>query len=236
MSRIVARPADSALPDTSIDIEAIVRRVLMQLRPETASGDASAQSEPAVPTSLSFDAGVCSLEDINTIDASIKHLQLSSRTVVTPAARDELRRRGIVTEKSAATSHSGRHRSKPQPGTRAINLQCDGEVAEHLFAAVKKQVRTRGVRLCDRASVEVILSSRPATTAHQRTGPDRCVVAINRVDDVSRFIAELSPNTFVLDIAHLHLVAIATTIASIAKPTSQAFTSIPRITVAGGLS
>lgn len=207
----------------------------MQLRQEPASRDAKSVSNPAVETSLSFDGGVCSLNDVKAIGGSIKILQLSSRTVITPAARDELRQRGVVVTKSAVKAKSGSKNAKPQAGTRAIKLQRDGNVADHLFEALQKQLRSRGIRLCSEASVEVILSSRPATTAHQRTGKDRCVVAINRIDDVRRFMVELSPNTFVLDVAYMHLIALANAIAIISKPTSSSI-SAPTVTVAGALS
>ncbi len=238
MSRIVPRPTESAFTDASIDLEAIVRRVLLQLRRESAIGDTESREQTSAATSFLFEAGVCSLDDVQALSASIKHLQLSARTVITPAARDELRYRGITVTKADATGDANSkqvnsEKIKVQSGSRAINLQCDGVVADHLLAAVKKQVLNRGVRLCNQSSLEVVLSSRPATTAHQRTGPDRCVVAINRVDDVQRFMAELSPNTFVLDVAHLHLVALANAIAAIAKPTSR---TIPKVTMAGGLS
>lgn len=198
--------------------------------------DAKSHSEPAATTSLNFDRGVCSLDDVKAIGGSVKQLQLSSRTVITPAARDELRHRGIVVVKSVSAAAMASKSAKPQAGTRAIKLQRDGNVADHLFEALQKQLRVRGIRLCSESSVEVILSSRPATTAHQRTGKDRCVVAINRIDDVRRFMAELSPNTFVLDIAHMHLVALANAIAVIAKPASSSISATPNVTGAGAMS
>lgn len=236
MSPTVSHCTESALTDVSIDIEAIVRRVLMQLRQESLSGERKPEYEPPAITPLRFDGGVCSLDDVKAIDASVKHLQLSRRTVITPAARDELRHRGVMVTQSATTTADVSKVAELQAGTRAIKLLRDGNVADHLFEALQKQLRGRGVRLCRESSVEVILSSRPATTAHQRTGKDRCVVAINRIDDVQRFMAELSPNTFVLDVAHLHLVALARAIAVISKPTSPSISTTPIVTVAGALS
>lgn len=233
MSQIASRPTESTSTDASIDLEAIVRRVLVQLRQEPVTGDAEPREQTSAATSLTFQAGVCSLDDVTAIGASIKHLQLSGRTVITPAARDELRRRRVTVTKSDEVPDATAKPNSTQPGSRAIHLRCDGVVPEHLLKAVRKQVLHRGVRLCNQSSLEVILSNRPATTAHQQTGPGRCVAAINRVDDVQRFMAEISPNTFVLDIAHLHLVALANAIALIAKPASQ---TTPKITMAGGLS
>ncbi len=237
MSRLVSRPADSALSETSIDIEAIVRRVLMQLQQSKDNAMLSSDAESSNQTeSISFDAGVCSLDDVRLMTVSTKQLHLSPRTVITPAARDELRHRGITVVKLAAMPDAEINQAPRQPGTRSIHLQRDGIVADHLFAAVKRQILSRGVRLCNQSDVEVILSSRPATTAHHWSGTNRCVVAINRIDDVPRFMIELSPNVFVLDIAHLHLVALASCITAIAKPTSRSLSKAPTITVAGGLS
>jgi len=233
VSRIVSTPTAAPNSAASIDIESIVRRVLMQLR-ETNRVEVATQVT-ASETPL-FDQRVFSLEDVRGIDAGTQAITLASRTVITPAARDELRQRGIAFEKVSSGPASTHVRKTPAPGTRAIDLQRDGDVSDSLFAAVKNQVITRGVRLCNQASTVVVLSDRPATTAHLRTRPDACVVSINRVDDVPRFLVELSPNVFVLDVLHLHVVSLTNAIASIAKPTSSPFGTRPKITGAGGLS
>ncbi len=179
---------------------------------------------------------VIALEDLKSVPSTVNTLQVGVHAVVTPAARDELRQRGIKLSRSETASTGNAAKQNVQAGSRAIHLQRDGDVSDAFYAAVKKQVTSRGVRLCSKASLSVILSSRPATTAHHESGPGRCVVSINRVDDVSRFMAELSPNVFVLDVKHLHLVAISGAITTIAKPGAAASPVRLRITVAGGLS
>ncbi|MCM2369536.1 hypothetical protein [Aporhodopirellula aestuarii] len=233
MSRIVSPTSDAPIAVADIDLESIVRRVLREL----GAMENKPAPAPAVG-SVVIDQSVVAVADVEAIPAAVKHVELRPRAVVTPAARDELRHRGIsITTQHSERSAAAGSESKPpvQPGTRAIDLQADGDVSESLLASVKKQITLRGVRLCNRASVSVILSSRPATTAHHACGTDRCVVSINRVDDVRRFLAELSPNVFVLDVKHLHVVAITGAISAIAKPSIQTKAG-PKVTVAGGLS
>ncbi|TWT73062.1 hypothetical protein [Allorhodopirellula solitaria] len=228
----------NASTNASIDIEGVVGRVLAQLRQQAAGKDSESPTSQTAPGTHVISGGVCSLDDIAAINASTNCVEVSARTVVTPAARDELRQRGIALTRVDAGTTAGAEvtQAKFLPGSRAVHLQRDGSVPDQLLAAVKKQAISRGVRLCNQSSLAVILSSRPAITAHQHTGSDRCVVAINRLDDIPRFLSDLSPNTFVLDTAHLHLVALAGAIAAIARPNSGASRVNPKITVAGGLS
>ncbi|MBB3207727.1 hypothetical protein FHS27_003554 [Rhodopirellula rubra] len=235
MSRIVAPSNVASSTGAAIDIESIVRRVLSELK---VMGNQDAAAKPTGP--LVITKRVIALTDVEAIATTVKQIELPSRAVVTPAARDELRHRGITITKTNTNTDqtaTATPTTTPavQPGTRAIDLQTDGDVSATMLSSVKKQLTLRGIRLCNRASVTVILSSRPATTAHHSCGGDRCVVSINRLDDVRRFLAELSPNVFVLDVMHLHLVAITGAITTIAKP-SIATQSRPQITVAGGLS
>lgn len=233
MSRIVAPSNVASSTGAAIDIESIVRRVLSELK---VMGNQDAAAKPT--GTLVIAKRVIALTDVEEIATTVKQIELPSRAVVTPAARDELRHRGItITKTNTDQTAIATPTTTPavEPGTRAIDLQTDGDVSATMLSSVKKQLTLRGIRLCNRASVTVILSSRPATTAHHSCGGDRCVVSINRLDDVRRFLAELSPNVFVLDVVHLHLVAITGAITTIAKP-STATQSRPQVTVAGGLS
>lgn len=206
MSQRSPAPTDATGPDVSIDIESVVRRVLRQAR-ETGQ---AVETVPPV-SSVVIDQPVFSLQDVRAIGDGMTSIVLASRTVLAPAAHDESRDRGIAVEKTnTGRKSSPTNRRSIASRTRAIKLLRDGDVAQELYSSVQKQVGTRGIRLCDRASVTVIVSGRPAVTAHSQVGPGRCVVSIHRVDDVPRFPRELSPNVFVLDVVHLHLVTIST--------------------------
>jgi hypothetical protein len=235
VSRFIPSIADASTATVSLDVEAIVRRVLEQLVSEPMQVPVS--SAPSESTStFGLSTRVISLEELKTVPSTVNTLHVGVQSVVTPAARDELRRRGINLSRGEIVSTIDAPKKNSDAGSRAIHLQRDGDVSDGQYAAVIKQVTGRGVRMCSKASLSVVLSSRPATTAHHSAGPGRCVVSINRVDDVSRFMAELSPNIFVLDVKHLHLVAIAQAIAAIAKPDSVGSPVRPLVTVAGGLS
>ncbi|EMI55412.1 hypothetical protein [Rhodopirellula sallentina] len=244
MSRFVPTPENTSNADTAIDIESIVRRVMQELnaiaKPAVSSAAVPPQSKPSnsgPAGSQVLDCRLVTLSEINAISSSVKQITLPAGAVVTPAARDELRHRGIslTTCESNESAQSSVRSTSNAPGTRAVRLQSDGDVNDVLIASLKKQLSIRGVRLCNEAGVSVTLSSRPATTAHHACGTDRCVVSINRLDDVSRFLRELSPNVFVLDVLHLHLIALADAITTIAKPAASTQPR-PKVTVSGGLS
>lgn len=225
----------TALP-ASVDIESIVRRVLRQLESLKPS---SQLTNPA--GEFTFPQRVITLQDLKSVPASIKTIQVLSNAVLTPSVRDELRARRIeivTTGERAASDATESKSSQPQGDHspfRRVHLRHDSTIESTLFESVKKQLIVRRIRLCDQAGVTAILSSRPATAVYKSFSETTSAVLINRVDDVERFKAELRPTVYVLDVQHLHLVAITNAIIHIARRGETPITGVPRVTVSGGL-
>ena len=220
----------------SIDIESIVRKVMQELGQGSNIETSNTETSKTVENEFAFTQRVITLEDLKAIPSSTKTIRVPAGAVLTPSVRDELKILGIRVSKTESP------KSKPSTEVRAklpfrrINLQHDETVDAALFDAVEKQVSSRGIRLCDQAGVTAILSDRPATLVYQSIAANTSAVAINRVDDITRFKNQLRPTVFVLDVHHLHTVAFVDAIMQIARRAEKTITPRPRITVAVGQS
>lgn len=222
----MTQPSNINATLANIDIESIVRKVMRELEAGSPSDSADGVFE--------FTKRVITLEDLKSIPTSAKTIRVVPRAVLTPAVVDELKLRGINVSKaeSQATKPSAEVRAKLP--FRRVNLQHDESIDADLFDAVEKQVSSRGIRVCDQAGVTAILSKRPATVVYQSIASNTSAVAVNRVDDVVRFKNELRPTVFVLDVHHLHTIALVDAVVSIARRVEKTIMAKPKITVAGG--
>ncbi|WP_404310473.1 hypothetical protein [Neorhodopirellula lusitana] len=224
----------TAVTLADIDLESIVRSVLQRL-----------QGTPVVSTSNSpnchsLNQRMITLEDLEGLPASTTQLQLPEKCVVTPAVKDELKQRKISFVRGAIQSTGytpaipSNAQPKPKSPFRRVRLIHDDSVDTGLHAAVKRQLISRNVRICDEAGVTAMLSNRPSIAVYESISASTSAVLISRVDDVQRFKNELRPTVFVLDIQHLPLIALINSIVAIVKRSDATWTGVPKITVAGG--
>lgn len=219
-----------------IDIESIVRKVMQELGQGSEIETSKAKIPKTSEGEFAFTQRVITLEDLKSIPSSTKTIRVPSGAVLTPSVRDELRTLGIRVTKTESSNTRPSAEVRTKLPFRRVNLQHDETVDAALFDAVEKQVSSRGIRLCDQAGVTAILSDRPATLVYQSIAANTSAVAINRVDDIARFKNQLRPTVFVLDIHHLHTVALVDAVMQIAHRVEKIITPRPRITVAGGQS
>lgn len=166
----------------------IAREVLRRLRSEVSSAERPSQT-PAVK--------LVTLETLRSLGSSAE-LRLTASAVVTPAAKEEARRRGI--RLVTATSEPAAEHSVP--------ATADGEFADDLLTA---QLNRRGVTLPD--GVDVVWTQTPAVAVCQHCSAGKRAVMVTTYADVDRFFAELSPQVWILDAERLSLVA-ATNVAT----------------------
>lgn len=232
-----------AAASSQIDIESIVRRVLreLQVAQRQSIHEESATSQNAHAYSL--DQRVITLEDLKAVPPGVKQIRVPGDAVVTPSVKDELRRGSVELlrgdaqnphpdQPNSATDRTTRQASRSP--YRRVHLLHDETVDAGLYAAVGKQVVSRGVRLCDQAGVTAMLSAHPATSVYRSIAANTSAVLINRLDDVVRFKNELRPSVYVLDAHHLHLIAMVNAVVQIARRSEQASFVGPTVTVAGG--
>lgn len=153
---------------------------------------------------------------LNGMPSGKQQLLVEPQAVVTPAARDELRQRGIqMVRRDAKPS-----RAAAQP-SRFLRMTASGSKDSELLASLKRQLATRGVAHCDRAAKSIVLSSNPARVVYDQITQGRSAVCISRLSDVTRFTAELSFDVFVLDTEHLNLMACVNAAAAISREVNQ---------------
>lgn len=84
----------------------------------------------------------------------------------------------------------------------------------HRAAAVRQQLQRRGVAL---AAAKVILTDAPARETFEQIRGGQRAATITTINDVERFAAELSPDTWILDMQRLNLPAATNVVARIAR-------------------
>lgn len=177
-----------------VDISDIVRRVMERLGRQPSGADDS---------TTSINDSVITASTIEQLTGNPSTICIPAKAVVTPAARDELHRRGI---------HLQTNTPRDLPATH-------DPIIDHTDArrgdAVRDQVARRGVAF---GRARILLSDCPAADVYRLCSQEREVaVMITGVDDIDRFAAELSPTCWVLDMQRMNVPAAVNAIARISK-------------------
>ena len=184
-----------ALTDPSM-IDRLVREVIRRLMAST-----NGETE-------TIDEKVVSVTTIENIPEAKKRISIRPGTIVTPAARDEAKKRSIT------ITHTTTRETEQQPTTTtdsAIVDTANPERAESLVA----QLRRRGIAS---PSTQIILSETPARDVYEQCSRHgQRGVMVMSIADVDRFAVELSPTAWVLDMTRLNLIAATNIVAKIAQ-------------------
>jgi hypothetical protein len=189
-------------------VQAIARQVLQQLRQNSAalpaSPTAADTATPAETPAAAAGEAEPRLVTLETLDrfGDGGEIRLAARAVVTPAARDEARRRGIQLVACE---------TKPQAGESSPPAACSDDV-------LQRQLDRRGVVLP--AETELVWTDQPAREVFRHCSAGQPAVMVTDFADVDRFAAELSPRVWVLDRQRLNLTAAANVAARIARCSS----------------
>jgi hypothetical protein len=182
---------DAKANDKTIDralIADVVRKVIARLQQTTTTN---------------IDARLITLETIERHDAG--QLVIDESAVITPAARDEARRRGIAIQRL--------HKTKI-----TTNRQTDTSIADtddpNRADTVLHQLGRRGAKL---GTAKVILSDTPASETHKQIISGNRATMVTAIADVERFAGELDPNVWVLDMKRLNIPAAVNTVVKISQ-------------------
>ncbi len=170
-------------------IAAIVRKVIARLTEPT----------PAV----ACDNGVVSVKTIE--QQTGKRLVVAKSAVITPAARDEARLRGITIERTNETSVSN-----SQTSIQNVSDIDDPSRAE----TIRRQLDRRGI---DLSVANVVLSDSPALEVHRQISGGQSAAMVTEISDVERFQSELSPSIWVLDMKRLNIPSAVNAVAKISQ-------------------
>ncbi|MEO9932210.1 hypothetical protein [Rhodopirellula bahusiensis] len=214
-------PATNSATPNNVDITSIVEQVLRRLRDQTDTSVSPSKPTPNDETVHVLNDKVISVDVIQGIPAGVTQVQVSGG-IVTPAARDEMRARGITLAGSKSTPAAAT-KTASNSGKRFIQLHTDTS-SKSIRDALARQLSLRGVDHCPRAHRSVIVTNRPAATLFDRIQLGSRAVLITRLEDIPRFASEMDADTFVLDMQRFNLVALvnaANTIAQLPKPTAS---------------
>lgn len=187
------QPIDPAL------IAAVARKVITRLR--------AAQADASTSTNNSANSEIATPERLITIE-TLRKFQDDSRiavtpgTVVTPAAKDEARRRGIAIKRLNQSGTTEQTSSNTQVDQTPDN-------------ALTQQLVRRGVTMP--TCVELSWTETPAKDVFEYCRQGKRAAMVTSLADVDRFASELSPKCWVLDKQKLNLIAAVNVAARIAK-------------------
>jgi hypothetical protein len=189
-----AKPTNNEPIDRDV-VADIARKVIARL---VAGSDA-----PDTPT---VDDRVVSIGTLQQLPRSGKRISIRPDAIITPAAADEARDRGITISRTNDTPG--------QPHTREAAAITDPARPERA-TAVCRQLDRRGIGT---SSARIVLSDTPASEVWQQcSAQGERAVMISAVHDVQRFADELQPTLWVLDMNRLNLVAAVNVIATITR-------------------
>ncbi len=176
-------------------VAAIAREVIARIKSTSKTNDTAASIGDRVVTAAA----------IERLTGQPTQVFITPQAIVTPAARDEARRRGIAINRTVQLPDSQR----PDHAKLEITDSTNPERA----TAVQAQVARRGHA---DASARIVLSDTPAREVYQQCAVNgEIAVMITSVTDVQRFAQELSPTVWVLDMQRLNLTAAVNAVARI---------------------
>lgn len=199
-------PSDErAIVNQQIDpatVAAIAREVIARLKSTSKTNQSAA----------SLDDRVITAGTIEQLIGKPTQLFIAPGAIVTPAARDEARQRGIT------INHTLDVPAQQQPNRGRLDII--DSIKPERAQAVRTQLARRGT---NNGSARVVLSDTPGRDVHQQcTAHRERAVMITAVADVQRFADELAPTVWVLDMKRLNIAAatnVVTQITQIGKST-----------------
>lgn len=182
-------------------IAGIAREVIRRLRQQDLVNDQPAPAASAVAEKL------ITIETLGRY-AAAGQVMAAPGAVITPAAREEARRRGIkiVSKTNITGANITGANERPSKNESDNDSQAD---------ALGKQLAHRGISLPP--NVSILWTDRPAAEVHQQCTAGHRAVMVDCVSNVQRFADELDPQVWVLDRHKLNLIAAVNVAAQIAR-------------------
>lgn len=196
---------EPAKSNPSIDpaqVAAIAREVIARLKSSSSTNQSNTNQ-----TAASIDDRVITARTIEQLTGNPTQLFVSPGAVVTPAARDEARQRGITINHTV--------KLPPDQQTHQTRLEITDTANPQRARAVHTQLSKRGI---SNGSARVVLSDAPARDVHRQcTAHRERAVMVTSPADVRRFADELAPTVWVLDMKRLNITAAANVVTEITR-------------------
>ena len=157
----------------------------------------SAIGQPPPPTAAAIKDKVVTAQVIEQLPGNPSQAFLLPNAVITPAARDSARQRGITLQRTVDLP------ADQQPSQDQLHITDFEQPAR--ADAVRQQLARRGYT---EGSAKIVLSDTPAREVYfQCAKQNEVAVMIASVTDVQRFGQEISPTLWVLDMQRLNFSA-----------------------------
>ena len=186
-------------------IAAVAREVVNRLK-------AGPNAQTADRVEVVINDRVVTADAIANIKTAPAEVTILDRAVITPAARDEASRRQIKFRRSSEASVAPCHEPS---GTAETAIRIIDIAQPQRANAVAAQIAGRGITA---VAATIVLSESPAADVHHQCLVNQQRAAmINSLADVDRFVAELDPTVWVLDMARINFMTAVNVVARIAK-------------------
>lgn len=203
-------------------IARIVRTVIARLR-QPGAGQLNTHTNA---TAASISDKVVTVSTIEKIVGSPSQIFVVPGAVVTPAAWDAARQRGIhvhrttpvpVAQQPKATAQqSVAITQQPRPTQSPLKNIISDHGQPERARSLEHQLAKRGIT--DLHGQRVLLSDTPAADLHRCIANDACRAAmVSSIADVDRFHQELRPDVWVLDMQRMNLITAVNAAAKIAQ-------------------
>lgn len=179
-------------------IQEIVRRVIARLRADDMTHATGV---------IQISQRVVTAQTIEQIKKTVRSVAIRSDAVVTPAAKDAARQRGITLQR--CTQRINKNYGEHQQPAHLIDTD-DPNRRE----IVESQLRRRGLA---EMHTRIVLTDSPAATVIREVNGGEVAVMVSSLDEVGRFAAECNPTSWVLDMKRLNLPGAVNVTALIAK-------------------
>lgn len=216
-----------ATAPTHSEIEVIVRAVLERLRTlegapaapvATATATATTTTVGTVPAvaqpgEIHLDQRLVTLEDLRDRWDTMKSLLVPKRCIVTPAALDELRQRGVVLHRSDGVTRQATSENPAQGSKSLLVMMPAGKKADSVSQLCHQGIEVASIgqdnnlalttlknHLAEPHKLCVWSSPRPFAAARACTVfPHVAAVQLSRIEDLPLAIEQAQPNVLILD-------------------------------------
>lgn len=203
-----------AHPTRRADLEAVVRRLVVEALRSSASDNggapAGAAAQPTEPATHSLSDAVISLGVLETLPEGVRQVQITPRAVLTPAAADLLREQQIRVLRGSFADSPSPGSPSPGPDAAALRWIADADFPDRT-AAYLRQLAQRGLtttaaqlplppKQLPAGSVGVVIAEVPALHVDQFARVASLpAAAVGSLSDVGKIAAVMTPVVWVLD-------------------------------------
>lgn len=197
--------------NTAIDqahVARVVREVIARLKKHATSLNTTTQTNN---TAASVSDKVITAATVHQLAGSPKQLFVDSKAIVTPAAKDAAKERGVQISRSVElpAAQIPQQQTNSQNNTGIVDVQQPERAASIAAQLSRRSLRTDGLR--------IVLSETPATDVFRYCSEGQRTVMVNNVADIDRFAKELQPTVWVFDMKRMNFMAAVNAAAAIAR-------------------